>query len=87
MSDDTTDAMVKISKLFSFISFGLLLLGLTGLGHSLLFLFIIGEAATVAAIACIFRAAYENKFYIFLSAIWFGLASINFARVVFLYLK
>ena len=83
------DTVVKtVAPLLALVSFVLVLVGLTDLGQVKTFRFVLGEVAVVTAIAYSFQMARGvNKFAPFGIAIWFAVASINFAQAAWLVVR
>lgn len=79
--DSSLDVIKIVAPVLTLVGFVLVLVGLTDLGQVKTFRFVLGEVAAVTAIAYSFQAARGvNKFAPFGIAIWFAIASINFAQ-------
>ena len=79
--DSSLDVIKIVAPMLALVGFVLILVGLTDLGQVKTFRFVLGEVAAVTAIAYSFQAARGvSKFAPFGIAIWFAIASINFAQ-------
>lgn len=83
--DGSLDVIKIVAPVLVLVGFALILVGFTDLGQMKTFRFVLGEVAAVTAIAYSFQAARGvNKFAPFGIAIWFAIASMNFAQAVWL---
>ena len=74
-----------VAPVLALVGFVLILVGFTDLGQMKTFRFVLGQVAAVTAIAYSFQAARRvTKFSPFGIAIWFTIASMNFAQAVWL---
>lgn len=79
------DVIKNVVPVLALVGFILILVGFTDLGQVKTFRFVLGEVATVTAIAYSFQAARGvSKFAPFGIAIWFAIASMNFAQAAWL---
>ena len=79
------DVVKTVAPILALVSFVLILVGLTDLGQVKTFRFVLGEMAVVTAIAYSFQTARGvSKFAPFGIAIWFSIASMNFAQAAWL---
>ena len=87
-NNDIGTVVKTVAPLLALVSFVLVLVGLTDLGQVKTFRFVLGEVAVATAIAYSFQTARGvNKFAPFGIAIWFAVASINFAQAAWLVVR
>ncbi|MBI2035858.1 MAG: hypothetical protein HYT12_04255 [Candidatus Liptonbacteria bacterium] len=79
------DVIKLVAMLLTLVGCALILVGLTDLAQCKMFRFVLGEMAMVTAIAYSFQMAREaSKFAAFGIAIFFIVASMNFAQATWL---
>jgi hypothetical protein len=83
--DSSLDIIKTVAPMLALVSFVLILVSFTDLGQMKTFRFVLGEVAAVTAIAYSFQTARGvSKFAPFGIAIWFAIASMNFAQAAWL---
>lgn len=78
--DSSLDVINTVVPVLALVSFVLILVGFTDLGQMTTFRFVLGEVAAVTAIAYSFQTARGVRFAPFGIAVWFAIASMNFAQ-------